>query len=43
MILIPADHPNEEPNILDRIRRGERVEPYETVRRRKDGSPVESC
>ena len=41
MILIPADHPNEEPNILDRIRRGERVEPYETVRRRKDGSPVE--
>lgn len=41
MILIPADHPNEEPNILDRIRRGERIEPYETVRRRKDGSPVE--
>lgn len=40
-ILIPADHPNEEPNILDRIRRGERVEPYETVRQRKDGSPVE--
>jgi PAS domain S-box-containing protein len=41
MILMPADHTNEEPNILDRIRRGERVEPYETVRRRKDGSPVE--
>lgn len=40
-ILIPPDHPNEEPNILDCIRRGERVEPYETVRRRKDGSPVE--
>jgi len=41
LILIPADHPNEEPNILDRIRRGERVEPYETIRRRKDGSMVE--
>jgi PAS domain S-box-containing protein len=41
LILIPADHPNEEPNILDRIRRGERVDPYETVRRRKDGSLVE--
>ena len=41
LILIPADHPNEEPNILDRIRRGERVEPYETVRRRKDGSLAE--
>lgn len=41
MILIPTDHPNEEPNILDRIRRGERVEPYETVRRRKDGSRVD--
>ena len=41
LILMPADHTNEEPNILDRIRRGERVEPYETVRRRKDGSPVE--
>ena len=41
LMLIPADHPNEEPNILARIRRGERVEPYETVRRRKDGSLVE--
>jgi PAS domain S-box-containing protein len=40
LILIPADRHNEEPNI-DRIRRGERVEPYETVRRRKDGSPIE--
>ena len=40
LILTPADHRNEEPNI-DRIRRGERVEPYETVRRRKDGSSVD--
>jgi PAS domain S-box-containing protein len=39
-ILIPTDRPNEEPNIIDRIRRGEQVEPYETVRQRKDGSLV---
>lgn len=35
--LIPSDRPNEEPEILERIRRGERVDHYETVRRRKDG------
>jgi PAS domain S-box-containing protein len=39
--LIPEHLQYEEPRILDRIRRGERVEPYETVRRRKDGSLVE--
>jgi PAS domain S-box-containing protein len=36
-ILVPQDRQDEEPEILDRIRRGERVEHYETVRRRKDG------
>jgi two-component system, chemotaxis family, CheB/CheR fusion protein len=40
-ILIPADRENEEPGILDRIRRGERVERYETIRRRKDGALVD--
>ena len=40
-ILIPLEYQNEEPNILTRIRRGERVEHYETVRRRKDGSSVD--
>jgi PAS domain S-box-containing protein len=40
-ILIPFDHLDEEPEILSRIRRGERVEQYETVRRRKDGSLVD--
>jgi two-component system CheB/CheR fusion protein len=40
-ILIPADREDEEPRILDRIRRGERVEHYETVRRRKDGAMVD--
>ncbi len=40
-ILIPPDHQDEENTIIDRIRRGQRVEHYETVRRRKDGSLVE--
>ncbi|MDQ1557819.1 MAG: hypothetical protein QOD32_879 [Pyrinomonadaceae bacterium] len=40
-ILIPADHQDEEPNILARIRRGERIEHYETVRVRKDGTFVD--
>lgn len=37
-ILIPPDRQNEEPMILERIHRGERIDHYETVRRRKDGS-----
>jgi PAS domain S-box-containing protein len=37
-ILIPADRQQEESGILDRIRRGERIEHFETVRQRKDGS-----
>ncbi len=36
-MLIPEDHLDEEPNILGRIRAGERVDHYETVRVRKDG------
>src|SRR5215213_8276372 len=40
-ILFPEDHLDEEPNILARIRAGERVEHYETVRVRKDGSLVD--
>jgi PAS domain S-box-containing protein len=40
-ILIPDDHLDEEPVILEHIRRGERVEPYETVRRRKDGTRID--
>ena len=40
-ILIPPDRHDEEPQILARIRRGERVDHYDTVRRRKDGSLVE--
>lgn len=40
-ILIPPDRLKEEPTIIDRIRRGERINHYETVRRRKDGSFVD--
>lgn len=39
-ILIPADRLEEEASIIGRIRRGERVDHYETVRRRKDGELV---
>ena len=40
-MLIPADRHDEEPAILARIRRGERVEHYETIRQRKDGSTID--
>lgn len=40
-MLIPLDRQDEEPGILKRIRQGERIEHYETIRRRKDGSLVE--
>ncbi len=40
-ILIPSDRQDEEPEILSRIRRGERIEHYETIRQRKNGSLVE--
>src|SRR5688572_27466546 len=36
-LLIPRDRSEEEPAILDRIRKGERIDHYETVRQRKDG------
>jgi PAS domain S-box-containing protein len=37
-MLIPEERRHEEQQILDRIRRGEAVPAYETVRHRKDGS-----
>ncbi len=39
-MLIPEDRNDEEPGILARLRRGERIHHYETVRRRKDGGLV---
>jgi PAS domain S-box-containing protein len=40
-LLVPPDHPDEVPALLDRIRRGEAVEHFETQRVRKDGTAVE--
>ena len=37
-LLIPPDRHDEEPSILERIRRGESIDHDETIRRRKDGS-----
>ena len=37
-ILIPVERQDEEPMILERIRSGEGIDHYETIRRRKDGS-----
>ena len=41
LMLIPPDRANEEAEILARIRRGESVEQFETVRIRKDGTLVD--
>ena len=40
-ILIPTERLAEEPRILDAVRRGERVEDLETIRRHKDGTLLE--
>jgi len=37
-ILIPEELHDEEPKILERIRRGDSLDHYETIRQRKDGS-----
>ena len=40
-MIIPTDRLHEEPMILERIRRGDRIDHYETIRQRKDGSLVD--
>ena len=40
LTLIPENRHIEEVDIIERIRRGERVETFETVRRRKDGTLI---
>jgi PAS domain S-box-containing protein len=40
-MLVPVEHDDAQPANLARIRRGEAVNPYETVRQHKDGSRVE--
>ncbi|HEV7343603.1 MAG: PAS domain S-box protein [Sphingopyxis sp.] len=41
LTLIPEERHSEEAAIIERIRAGQRVPPFETVRRRKDGSLVD--
>ncbi|NUP11906.1 MAG: PAS domain S-box protein [Polyangiaceae bacterium] len=41
LTIFPPDRVNEEELFLGRVRRGLRVEHYETIRIRKDGTPVE--
>jgi len=38
--LVPPDHKDEEKVILDRVKRGERLDTYETERVRKDGTRI---
>ena len=40
-LIIPEDRRDEEAKIVERLRRGERVDQFETVRRRKDGTLLE--
>ena len=40
-IVIPPDRLEEEPEIISRLKRGERVDHFETVHRRKDGSLID--
>jgi PAS domain S-box-containing protein len=40
-LIIPQNRRNEETDILQRLRRGERIEHFDTVRVRKDGKPVD--
>ena len=40
LMLIPPDRQDEEPRILAQLRRGERIDHYETIRLRKDGTPL---
>jgi PAS domain S-box-containing protein len=39
-LLCPPERPDEIPRILERLKRGERIEHFETVRRRKDGRRI---
>ena len=41
LVLIPPAYQDEEPRILERIKNGERIQHYETVRVRKDGTLID--
>src|SRR5207249_3572863 len=40
-MIVPADRQTEEDDVLSRLRRGETIEHFETVRIRKDGTPID--
>jgi PAS domain S-box-containing protein len=40
-VLVPPDHPDEVPSLLDRLARGEHIDHFETQRVRKDGTRVD--
>jgi diguanylate cyclase (GGDEF)-like protein/PAS domain S-box-containing protein len=40
-ILLPEDRLGEEPRLLERLKYGERIQHFETIRRRKDGSMID--
>jgi len=40
-ILVPPNHPDQELNFLEKIKRGEYIDHYETQRMRKDGSLID--
>ncbi|HEY9245891.1 MAG TPA: PAS domain S-box protein, partial [Candidatus Methanoperedens sp.] len=39
-VLVPPGHPDELPQLLEKIRQGQRIEHYETLRMRKDGKKI---
>jgi PAS domain S-box-containing protein len=41
LTIIPEDRHDEEAQILERLKRGERVDHFQTVRVRKDGKPID--
>jgi PAS domain S-box-containing protein len=41
LLLAPPDRPHDIPRILERLKRGERIENYHTVRVRKDGGRID--
>jgi len=40
-LIIPQDRPDELPSIMERLRRGQRIDHFETVRVRKDGARLD--
>lgn len=40
-VLVPPEHPDELPDIIERVNRGEYIDHFETVRVRKDGTRVD--